>query len=102
MKNALTAWGFVYTLPELNMLGLAIGEVLGLRRPYNGVRLGFMVYKSIHPSTGRWKLFLRSTTKVAFLSIVKMIKFNPRSRYNCFILIVFHDLFELENKYLVS
>ena len=25
------------------MLGLAIGEVLGLRRPYNGVRLGFMV-----------------------------------------------------------
>ena len=25
------------------MLGLAVGEVLGLRRPYNGVRLGFMV-----------------------------------------------------------
>ena len=47
LKNVLTAWGFVYTLLELKMLGLAIGEVLGLRWPYNGVRLRFMVHRCI-------------------------------------------------------
>ena len=29
------------------MLGLALGEILGLRRPYNRVRLGFMVNNNI-------------------------------------------------------
>ena len=34
------------------MLGLGIGEVLCLRRPYNGVRLGFMANNIIYADQG--------------------------------------------------
>ena len=41
----ITAREDVYVLSELGNVGLASGENFGQRRPYGGVRLGFMVYK---------------------------------------------------------
>ena len=45
-KSASTGCGFVYTFVGVKIVWFGVGEVLGLRRHYNGVRLRFMVNRS--------------------------------------------------------